>query len=112
MIFLCENCGWQKIEENYFYLTAWSVEIRQALAPVDVLQSLLTDTEIAKFLRPRLRGVSHLSNFTDASDKYLFWEISIAHQVYLRQMIVLATMYVELILEDFSDVFLSRTRYE
>jgi transcription elongation factor Elf1 len=37
MIFLCENCGWQKIEENYFYLTGWSVEIRQALAPVDVL---------------------------------------------------------------------------
>jgi hypothetical protein len=101
MIFLCENCGWQKIEENYFYLTGWSVKIRQALAPVDVLHSLLTDTDIAKFLRPRLKGVSYLSNFKDASDEYLFEEIGIAHQVYLRQMIVLATTYVELILKDF-----------
>lgn len=101
MIFFCENCGWQKIEVNYFYLTRWSVEIRQALSPVDILQSLLTDTDIAKFLRPRLKGVSYLSRFKDASDEYLFGEIEVAHHVYLRQMIVLATTFVELILKDF-----------
>jgi hypothetical protein len=112
MIYFCENCGWQKIEENYFYLTAWNVEIRQALAPIDILQSLLTDIDIAKFLRPRLKGLSHLSNFKDASDEYLFGEIKIAQQVYLKQMIVLATTYVELLLKDFSDACLSHTRSE
>lgn len=101
MIFLCEDCDWQKVEENYFYLAGWEVEIRQALAPIDILQSLLTDTDTAKFLRPRIKGPSYLSNYKDASDKYLFGEIKIAHQVYLRQMIVLATTYVELILKDF-----------
>lgn len=101
MTFLCEDCGWQKIEENYFYLAGWEVEIRQALAPIDILQSLLTDTDTVKFLRARIKGLSYLSNYKDASDEYLFGDIKIAHQVYLRQMIVLATTYVELILKDF-----------
>lgn len=101
MIFLCENCGWRRIEQNYFYLTAWSVEIRQALAPIDILQSLLTDKHVVEFLRPRLKGVSYLSNYPDASDEYLFGEVGTAHQVYLKQMIVLATTYAELILKDF-----------
>lgn len=84
-----------------FDLGAWSVEIRQALAPVDILQALLTDEHIVEFLRPRLKGVSYLSRYTEASDEYLFGEVGIANQVYLRQMIVLATTYVELILKDF-----------
>ncbi|GEM_PF-4224554 len=107
MRFFCENCGWQKIEEKYFYLTGWNVEIRQALTPVDILQSLLTDVDVAKFLRPRLKGVSYLSNFNDRSDEYLFGEIKIAYQVYLKQMIVLATTYVELILKDFFECLLT-----
>ena len=101
MIFSCEKCGWQKIERNYFYLTAWHIEIRQAIAPIDILQSLLTDEQIVEFLRPRLNGISHLSSYTDASDEYVFREVRSAHQVYLKQMIVLATTYAELILKDF-----------
>jgi hypothetical protein len=30
MIFLCENCGWQKIEENYFVTVhLWERAMRQ-----------------------------------------------------------------------------------
>src|SRR5260221_597290 len=43
MMFFCENCGWQRTERNYFYLTKWSVKIHQALAPIDILESLLTE---------------------------------------------------------------------
>lgn len=86
---------------DQFDLSAWNVEIRQALAPIDILQALLTDEHIVEFLKPRLKGVSHLSNYPEASDEYLFEEVGIAHQVYLRQMIVLATTYMELILKDF-----------
>lgn len=100
MMFFCENCGWYKIEEHYFNLT-WNIEIKQALAPIDILQSLLTDTKTVSFLRPRLKGISHLSMYKDASDEYIFGEIGIAYQTYLRQMIVLSTTYVELILRDF-----------
>jgi hypothetical protein len=101
MLCLCENCGYQKIEENYFYLTGWEVDIRQALAPVDILHSLMTNSDIVSFIKPRLSGVSYLCDCKDFSDEYFVGEISIAHQVYLRQMIVLATTYVELILKDF-----------
>jgi hypothetical protein len=101
MIFSCENCGWLKIENNFFYLTAWEVQIRQALAPIDILESLLTDKDTTKFLKPRLKGVSHLSNYEIQTDEYLVAEISIAYQIYLKQMIVLATTYVEQILKDF-----------
>ena len=71
---------------------------------IDILQSLLTDKHVVEFLRPRLKGISYLGNYSDASDasdEYLFGEVGIAHQVYLKQMIVLATTYVELILKDF-----------
>lgn len=101
MIFSCEDCGWQKRERHYFHITAWCVEIHQALAPIDILQSLLTDTHIVEVLKPRLNGVPYLSRFPESSNEYLLGEITAAQQVYMRQMLVLATTYVELILKDF-----------
>ncbi|MCP4614289.1 MAG: hypothetical protein GY845_36855 [Planctomycetes bacterium] len=101
IVFFCEECGWSKVETDYFYPTGWYMEINQALAPVDILQSLLTAEDITLFLKPRLKGVSHLSNYEDASPDYLLGEVNIAYAVYLRQMIVLATTYVELLLKDF-----------
>jgi len=101
MIFSCENCGWQRIEKNFFYLAGWEVQIRQALAPIDILESLLTNKDTSKFLKPRLKGVSHLTNYEIKTDEYLFGEINIAFQIYLKQMIVLAITYVEQILKDF-----------
>src|SRR5262245_2421541 len=67
MAFFCENCGWKRIERKFFYLTGWNIEIRQALAPVDIIQSLLTADDVVKFLRPRMKGVSYLSQYRDAS---------------------------------------------
>jgi hypothetical protein len=101
MIFRCEDCGWRKNERNYFYLDAWDVVIRQALAPVDILDSLLTDNDIIEFLKPRLKGVSYLSNYKDMSDEHLRGEVGTAHHIYLRQMVVLAVSYMELILKKF-----------
>jgi hypothetical protein len=107
VIYSCESCDWYKIEKDPFLPGVWSVKIHQALAPIDILQSLLTTPDITGFLRPRLKGVSYLGNpgsarqFTVDSDQYLLGEIEIAYQVYLKQMIVLAATYVELILKDF-----------
>jgi hypothetical protein len=101
MISRCENCGWQKIERKYFYVTGWEVEIRQALGPVDILEALLTSSETAEFLRPRLKCISYLSNYPEASREYLLGEVNTAYQLYLRQMIVLAVTYAELMLKDF-----------
>lgn len=100
----CNDCSWERIEHYPFHLDAWYVTIRQALAPLDILQSLLTDADITEFLRPRLKGVSHLSqplpNFR-MSEAYLRGEINTANSVYLSQMIVLAVTYSELILKNF-----------
>jgi uncharacterized protein YutE (UPF0331/DUF86 family) len=101
IIFSCNECGWSKIETDYFYPTGWYVEIRRALGAVDILQALLTAEDIASFLKPRLRGVSHLSEYKEASAHYLLSEVGIAYAVYLRQMTVLATTYLELLLKDF-----------
>jgi len=107
VMYSCVNCDWYKVEQEPFLLGMWGITIRQALAPIDILHSLLTAPDIVGFLRPRLKGVSYLSQagaarkFTVESDKYLLGEIDIAHQVYLRQMIVLAATYLELILKDF-----------
>ncbi|HEX2949865.1 MAG TPA: hypothetical protein VHV83_09925 [Armatimonadota bacterium] len=101
IIYTCEDCGWQKLERNYFYLTSWDVEIRQALAPIDIIHSIFTDGDVVDFLKPRLQGVSHISHCQDMPDGYIFGEVNIAYQIYLRQMVVLATTYAELILKDF-----------
>lgn len=103
-LYSCESCGWEKTVVRPFHIGGWSVQLRQALAPLDVLQSLFTDQDVVKFLRPRLRGISHLSsaipNF-DLGDKYYQGEVDTAYQVYLNQMLVLAVTYAELIVKDF-----------
>jgi len=105
--FECKSCDWCVVETNPFDLGAWSVRINQALAPLDILSSLMTAPEAAAFLKSRIKGVSYLSSFpvgsacAEASDEYLRGEMTIAHQVYLRQTIVLAATYIELILTDF-----------
>lgn len=103
----CINCDWIEFRKNPFHVDAWSVEIHQALAPIDILESLFSNKDIIEFIRPRLKGYSHLNSLKletgelDLSDEYLRGEIDIAYRVYLRQMIVLATSYIELILKDF-----------
>ena len=108
----CAVCDWIEVEHNPFYVSAWVVSVNQALAPIDIVQSLLTNKDVVGFLRPRLAGVSFLANrdssaweFTVGSDEYLRGEVDIAYQTYLRQMIVLAATYIELILKDFFDSF-------
>ncbi len=112
MIYRCSVCDWEEIERNPFYVSAWIVSINQAVATIDIVQSLLTNGDVVEFLRPRLKGKSFLSNrdnsaweFTVGSDNYLSGEVDTAYQTYLRQMIVLAATYTELILKDFFDSF-------
>jgi hypothetical protein len=69
-----------------------------------VLQSLLNDQDLVKFLRLRLKGISHLSSAIpnlDLGDEYYRGEVDIANHVYLSQMLVLAVTYAELIIKDF-----------
>jgi hypothetical protein len=107
VVFECRDCDWVELAEHPFHVAAWSVRIRQALAPVDILQSALTHPDAAAFIAHRITGVSHLTNpalpllGADHGDDYLRGEIDIAHQVYLRQLIVLANTYIELIYTDF-----------
>lgn len=112
VVYRCYVCDWGKIESNPFYVSAWIVDVNQAVATIDIVQSLMTNQSVVKFLRPRLKGNSFLSNrdssawdFTAGSDGYLLGEVNIAFQTYLRQMIVLAATYTELILKDFFDSF-------
>jgi hypothetical protein len=102
--YLCDNCGWGKSVTHPFRIGVWSVKISQALAPIDVLYSLLTSEEIVDFLRPRLKVLSYLGrqvqNF-DFEDEYFRGEIEIANKVYLSQMIVLSLTYAELIVKNF-----------
>ncbi|WP_166829874.1 hypothetical protein [Thalassoroseus pseudoceratinae] len=98
-----------------FCLDAWSVRIHQALAPIDILQSMLADEDTVSFLKPRLKGISYLSNTAawclndSASDEYLRGEMDIARDVYMRQMVVLAATYTQLIVTDFfRHVFLAQ----
>ncbi len=112
IVYNCPVCDWSEIEYNPFYVSAWLVGVNQALVPIDIVQSLLTNEDTVRFLRPRLTGVSFLNNrdssawkFTVGSDVYLQGEVDAAHQTYLRQMIVLAATYTELILKDFFDSF-------
>lgn len=112
IIYSCAGCDWIEVEHNPFYISAWVVSVNQALAPIDIVQSLLTNKDVVEFLRPRLVGVSFLANrdssawkFTVGSNEYLQGEVDIAYQTYLRQMIVLAATYIELILKDFYDSF-------
>lgn len=112
IIYSCTVCDWMEVEYNPFYVSAWIVSVNQALAPIDIVQSLLTNQDIVGYLRPRLTGVSYLNDrsssaweFTVGSDSYLKGEIETAYQTYLRQMIVLAATYIELILKDFFDSF-------
>ena len=102
--YLCENCGWGKEVYHPFRIGVWSVKIQQALAPIDVLHSLLTSKDIVTFLRPRLKGASYLSTSTlgfEMGDEYFRGEVEIANKVYLSQMIVLALTYAELIVKNF-----------
>ena len=110
----CSECFWGRIERHPFNLGSWYVTIRRALAPLDILQSLLADSDITDILRPRLKGVSHLShpipNF-ETSDEYLRGEIEIANSVFLAQMIILAITYSELILKDyFEALFIAKPK--
>lgn len=97
----CENCDWSIATNDFFYITAWYVELDQALAPIDILNSMLTGADISKVVKRRIQGKSYLSNFREAPDEYFEGEIRIAHQVYLRQMIVLAVTYLEQMLKDY-----------
>lgn len=107
VLYQCNSCDWMTVVTTPFCPGAWDVQIRQALAPVDILQSMLDNKDAISFLKPRLKGVSHLLNYQAWSlsesdnDKYLRGEMNTAKDVYLRQMIVLAATYVELILTDF-----------
>lgn len=112
VLYRCYVCDWEKMESNPFYVSAWIVSVNQAVATIDIIQSLMTDDSMTEFLRPRLKGDSFLSNrdsyawkFTVGSDRYLLGEVNIAFQTYLRQMVVLAATYAELILKDFFDSF-------
>lgn len=103
----CRSCDWQLKSASPFFLGAWSVRLQQALAPLDILSSLMTDPDGVSFLKSRIKGVSYLSSFpldaarAESSDEYLRGEMDIAYNVYLRQSIVLAATYVELVLADF-----------
>ena len=101
LIYSCENCGWGKSIEDFFYVTAWNIELKQALTPVDILHSVLTGSEKVNIVRKNINGISYLNDCKDFSDEYFDGEINIAHQIYLKQMIVLATSYLELMLKDF-----------
>lgn len=112
IIYHCAVCDWIEVEHNPFYVSAWVVSVNQAVASIDIVQSLLANKDIVQFLRPRLAGVSFLSNrdssawkFTVGSDSYLQGEVDTVYQIYLRQMIVLAATYIELILKDFFESF-------
>lgn len=112
IVYRCAVCDWEKVEHNPFYVSAWIVSVNQAVATIDIVQSLLTNENVVEFLRPRLKGKSFLSNydssaweFTVGSDNYLRGEVNTAYQTYLRQMIVLAATYTELILKDFFSSF-------
>lgn len=82
ILYDCGNCDWYFPGPEPFHLGAWSVQIQQALAPIDILQSLLTDPDSVSFLRPRLRGVSYLARMrsTDdwVSDEYFHGEMEVA----------------------------------
>lgn len=100
----CGKCDWIRVESTVFYITGWYIQIKQATAPIDILVSLLEDKDIAKFLKPRLRGFSHVvtkDGEFDMSEEYLLGEIEIAKGIYLRQMSILAVTYAELIVKDF-----------
>jgi hypothetical protein len=82
------------------------------VAAIDIFHSLFSNDDVVEFLRPRLKWKSFLSNrqssaweFTVGSDSYMHGEIGNAYQTYLRQMIVLAATYTELILKDFFNSF-------
>lgn len=90
------------MSQDIFYVDVWGVKLHQALAPVDILQALLTDADVGALLRPRLKGVSYLSQGDDTmDDTYLRGETDIALQVYMNQMLVLAITYGEQIIRDF-----------
>jgi len=117
IVYSCADCDWYEVKEKPFYVGAWSIEIRQALAPIDMLESLLNDKDIVGFLKPRIKGHSHLRNLKlppsglELSDEYLRGEINIAYKVYLRQMVVIAASYIELILKDFfTSLYTSKPR--
>lgn len=61
-LYSCESCGWERIVYRPLDVGSWSIQLLQAPAPIDVLHSLLTDQDVVKFLRPRLKGMSHLSS--------------------------------------------------
>src|SRR5258705_3065703 len=85
IVYECTVCGWQEMEHNPFYISPWVVSINQAVASIDIVQSLLVNEDVVKFLRPRLQGESFLSNRDDYhSDEYLHGEVDTAHQTYLR----------------------------
>jgi hypothetical protein len=107
VLYQCQSCDWMTVATSPFCPGAWDVQIRRALALIDILQSMLDNKDAVSFLKLRLEGVSHLTNYQawslsdSANDEYLRGEMDIARDVYLRQMIVLAATYVELILTDF-----------
>ncbi len=108
ILYQCQSCDWMTVADIAFCPGAWGVRIRQALAPVDILESMLASEGAASFLRPRLKGISYLANYEswrprapEGEDDYLLGELAIARDVYLRQMIVLAATNVELILTNF-----------
>ena len=101
-VYTCRACGWHKADYP-FYAEPWILTLIQALGPIDILQSLLTDDAIVDFIRPRLKGISHVSSAQAAlpDDGFLEMEVKNANNVYLSQMLVLAVTYAELIIKDF-----------
>ena len=106
LLFMCGSCDWYDFYRDLFFVGGWSIRIYRALAPIDILQSLLADQEVVDFLRPKLKeGGSYLADppspFRQWSNDYLWGEVSFASESYWGQMVVLAAAYVELILKDF-----------
>ena len=77
VVYECQSCDWIAVATAPFNPGAWSVRIHQALALIDILQSLLANEDAVSFLKPRLKGVSYLANPLEcfvghsASDEYL-----------------------------------------
>jgi len=108
----CNECEWYFEPPNPFFFEGWYVELKQALAPVDILYSLFSNEETSHYLMPRLQGVSFLSDWAKESRirpdspgslsfKFLQGEISSARDIYLAQQIVIVCVYAETILDDF-----------
>lgn len=110
----CNECGWHFEPPHPFFFEGWYVELQQALAPVDILYSLLSNEETVRFLMPRLQGMSYLSVWAKESKigvnkpgslsyDRLGEEISSARDIYLSQQILIVYAYAETILDDFLD---------